>query len=221
MVDVQRRGVRHVRGKLTRMETKRAPVIPYYRRSERLTLRELWAKAPRRFTLVACLIGNLAVCIGASVFIGGMSLGTTPSSQGYVVTDHGHYTPVTHRVWLFMLFYPSATLLITTIGIALVIATLIRGIFGERRLIARAALAMSLIVALWVYAIARNTCFSALDDWGLHRIWPVMAWLLRASVLGMVAVLIFAARRERKNEEREWLVKEGHKLIPQPIVRRA
>lgn len=221
MVDVLRRGVRLARGKLTRMETERPPVIPYYRRSERLTLSELWAKAPRRFTLLACLVGNLAFCVGVSLFIGGMSMGTTPSVQGYVVTDHGHYAQVTHRVWLFMLFYPSATLLSTTLGIVLVIASLIRGAFGEQKLIARLALIVCLPVGLWTYAIIRDTCFSALDGWGLHRVWPVMAWMLRVGAVGIFAVLVVAAWRERKSEQWEWLVTEGQKLTPKPINKRA
>lgn len=208
-------------GRIERMDTEPPPLIPYYWHSERLTLRELWQKAPQRFAFLACLVGNLAVCFGLSLFVGGDSLGTTPSSQGYVVADHGRYTHVSHRIWLFMLFYPSTTLLVTALGIVIVIATLIRGAFGEQRLVARFALLVSLPLGMWIYAIVRNTCFSVLDDCGLHRIWPVMAWTLRVIAVAVFVALIVEAWRERKREKRLWLMRWGRKLVPEPIVKRA
>jgi hypothetical protein len=201
------------------MENKPLLVINYQSRTERLTFKEWWAMAPRRFTLLACIIGNLAVCIGVSLLIGGVAMGTTPSSQGYFVADHGHFVRVTERVWLFSLFYPAATLLMTPLAIGLLLASFNRGPFKGRMI--RIALFASLWYVPWAYANIRDTSRSALDFWHLNSLWPGTFWLLGVSAVAILVVLLIASVRESRRERQRWISTWGERLNRvRPIVRR-
>mgnify|MGYP000856865324 CR=1 FL=1 len=56
---------------------------------------------------------NWFVFFGISVYLGGDSIGVTPSIDGFVVKTHGVKTAVGKEVWLFSLFYPYFTLMFT------------------------------------------------------------------------------------------------------------
>lgn len=64
-------------------------------------------------TLALLAFVNWFVFFGVTMYLGGEALDTLPSKDGFVVTSHGHHKAVSESVWLFSLFYSSATLLIS------------------------------------------------------------------------------------------------------------
>ena len=68
---------------------------------------------PALTTLAVLAAVNWFVFAGVSMSIGGHSVGTLPSKDGFVVTSHGNDTKVSEQVWIFALFYPYLTLTIT------------------------------------------------------------------------------------------------------------
>jgi hypothetical protein len=180
------------------MNNSPAPIIEYARRSGRLTLKEWREMAPLRFTLFVGVFVNWFLFFFISLLIGGDAIGITPSTQGFVVTDHGRFTSVTKGIWFFSLIYPAATLLITPLAFVLLVSSLLRGLFGDRAPYWRATFLFCLWYAPWAYAISRDTRISALDAWGLKSIWPVVSWLLIGIAIAMAVVIVIGARWEGK-----------------------
>jgi hypothetical protein len=54
---------------------------------------------------------NWFVFFGLSMHWGGDAIGISPSKEGFVLKDHGRRTPVSESVWVFSLYYDTATLL--------------------------------------------------------------------------------------------------------------
>src|SRR5437660_9499316 len=52
---------------------------------------------------------NWFVFFGVGMYLHGDALGTLPSRDGFVLSSHGHHTPVSESVWLFSLIYSRAT----------------------------------------------------------------------------------------------------------------
>jgi hypothetical protein len=183
------------------MNGKRLPIIRYERKSERLTLREWWAKAPVRFTLLGCIFLNWFVCGFISLRIGGFAIGITPSTQGFVVKDHGHFTTVSKPIWLFSLFYPAATLLFTHLATLFLGLSLIRGLFRRRSPYLPFMLFTSPFFVPLAYSIIGDCCRSLLDYWHMNTLWPAVSWLLLVVAIAFVLILIVVewqwSRRER------------------------
>lgn len=58
-----------------------------------------------------------------TLWIGFDAIGTTPSTQGFVVTSHGHTTAVSEGVWRFAPYYPLATLTLSPAIMLLILAS--------------------------------------------------------------------------------------------------
>ena len=78
-----------------------------------VSFREAYRAAPLFTALAAIAFINWFVFAGISTHFGGDSLGMLPSKDGFVVTSHGHRTPVVESVWVFSLLYPYGTLMLT------------------------------------------------------------------------------------------------------------
>jgi len=61
---------------------------------------------------------NWFVHFGVGLYIGGDASCTVPTARHFVVTDHGHLTPVGERTWLISLFYTTFTMLEFPFGAA-------------------------------------------------------------------------------------------------------
>jgi hypothetical protein len=180
------------------MKEPHPPIIDYQRRSERLTLREWWELAPRRFTLLICLILNWALYASFSLAIGGDAFNTTPSTQGYVVVDHGRCTTVTKAIWHLSLFYTAATLLMMPLVLAFLVSSLIRGMLQKRSLYRRAIYLLCVLVLPWEYLVFRSVVQSALDAWRLTRLWPTLSWLALVTAIALAVVFLIGAEYEWK-----------------------
>jgi hypothetical protein len=99
------------------------------------------------------------VFAGVSLTIGGDSIGTLPSKQGFVVTSHGNETVVSERTWLFCLFYPAATLSLSPLLIVPFFATEVS--FSNRRARYFAIGLACLWYLLWFWSILS----AAIDSW--------------------------------------------------------
>ncbi len=79
----------------------------------RPTLQEQFRASPVLSVLALITFINRFMFFGISAHFGGDALGILPSTDGFVVTNHGHKTVVTESVWLFSLIYPYCTLMLT------------------------------------------------------------------------------------------------------------
>jgi hypothetical protein len=61
--------------------------------------------------LVLIAFVNWFVFFGIDMYLGGDAVGILPSKEGFVLKDHGRRTPVSKSVWVFSLYYDTATLL--------------------------------------------------------------------------------------------------------------
>lgn len=75
-----------------------------------LLTRETWQRSPILFILVVVVIVNFVAFAATVTWIGGDSLGTKPSVDGFVLKSHGHRTPVSESVWLFSLIHTYLTM---------------------------------------------------------------------------------------------------------------
>jgi hypothetical protein len=117
----------------------------------------LFRQAPIRTTAAAVAFVNWFVFFAVSYWwIGGDAIGTTPSTQGFVVTSHGRTTSVTESVWLFSLLYPLATLTLTPMLWLSLAATQLYRIKGRARLF------IIIFVGIWVI----GWYFAAIRDGG-------------------------------------------------------
>ncbi len=85
----------------------------------------LYSFGERRFAFVLMygVVINWFVFFAVTLWIGGDAIGTTPSTQGFVVTSHGRTTAVSEGVWKFALYYPLATLTLSPAIILLISAS--------------------------------------------------------------------------------------------------
>jgi hypothetical protein len=73
----------------------------------------MYRTSPILATLAAITYINWFIFAGISSHFGGEALDVLPSKDGFIVTSHGHKTPVTESVWLFCLIYPYCTLMLS------------------------------------------------------------------------------------------------------------
>jgi hypothetical protein len=64
-------------------------------------------------SLAVAAFVNWFVFFGIDMYLGGEAIGTLPSQQGFILTDHGHHIVVPETKWVFSLYYSAATLLLT------------------------------------------------------------------------------------------------------------
>ena len=65
-----------------------------------------------RFLFILSVL-NWFMFFCTSLYFHGDALNILPSIDGFVVTSHGHRSPVSESVWVFSLFYSGITILIT------------------------------------------------------------------------------------------------------------
>jgi hypothetical protein len=171
------------------------PTLSYQKRSKKLTPSQWFWLAPIRLTLTAGVVLNWFVFFYVSASIGGDAIGTTPSTQGFVVTEHGLRTHVTAPIWLFSLFYSLATLLLSPLLFVLLIAS-----FAPRRT-RRSPYALMILLfmpwyGLWSYALLRDGSHSLLDYLHLQAMWSPFCWIVLLSIILLtIGLFVYAIPR--------------------------
>jgi hypothetical protein len=82
---------------------------------------------PILLSLLLITFVNWFVFAGISMYLGGEAVGILPSTDGFMVTSHGHRTVVSEPVWVFSLFYSTATLLLSPLIVLLFFVLQTRG----------------------------------------------------------------------------------------------
>lgn len=75
-------------------------------------------------SLMIIVFLNWFVFAGISIYLGGDTHGILPSRDGFMLTNHGNRTAVSEPVWVFSLFYSTATLLLSPLVVLLFVAKL-------------------------------------------------------------------------------------------------
>jgi hypothetical protein len=169
--------------------------LDYAKRPEKLTPSQWFWMAPIRISLATLVFLNWLVCGFVSISIGGDSIGTTPSTQGFVVINHGHTTHVTLPIWFFSLFYPLATLISSPLSIFLLITSFLRGLTRRSPHLVLGGFFM-LWYGPWSYALLRDASHSLLDYLNLGSIWSPFCWILLVSlILLTIGLFLYAVPR--------------------------
>ena len=125
------------------------------KRAEEVSDERLFQRAPVRTTLAAVAFVNWFLFFAVTISLGGDAIGTTPSTQGFVVKKGARITRVSERVWVFSLVYPLATLCLTPVAWMLLGATQFHRLKGRGE---RIAVVMFVLIWCtgWYYAMARD-----------------------------------------------------------------
>lgn len=122
--------------------------------------------SPLLDVLAFALFLNWFVFFGISMYIGGDSLGTLPSRDGFIVTSHGHHKAVAESVWLFSLCYSGTTLLLTPLVWLSLAARQSGGQLRQARWKTR--LLVCGFILVWVvgwYSSTINSIRRSVEDW--------------------------------------------------------
>jgi hypothetical protein len=99
-----------------------------------------------------------------SAYLSGDAIGTSPSKDGFVVTNHGRKTTVSESVWLFSLFFSSGMLLLLpSMQLPMFVRLFLR---NQAKRWTRWLIGAFLLVwfAVWYLALGRST-YDSIMDW--------------------------------------------------------
>lgn len=130
------------------------------------TIEDFVKQSPVLGTFFVLSFLNWFIFFAISMYLHGDALGTIPSRDGFVVTSHGHHTPVSQSVWAFSLFYSAATIMVTP---AVWIASGVRmfgGQWSQGKWFAR--FAIPVFIAIWClawYSSIGGSFRRSVEDW--------------------------------------------------------
>lgn len=123
-------------------------------------------KSPVLTTLALLSLVNWFVYFGVSMYWGGDAAGVLPSRDGFVVKSHGHHAAVAESVWVFSLYYSTATLLLTPLIWLLYAARMHGSKFKTAKWPMKLFISIFLVVWVigWYSSNGRSFCHSW-EDW--------------------------------------------------------
>ena len=131
---------------------------------------DFFKTSPILGTLALLAFVNWFVFFAVSMYLGGDALDTLPSRDGFAVTSHGHHKPVSESVWLFSLFYSSATLLLSPLILFLFAAR-----HAGRKLLQKPwpfKLLLCGFILIWIlgwYSSIGSSLSSSVKDWQMLK----------------------------------------------------
>jgi hypothetical protein len=144
--------------------------------------------------LAAIAFINWFVFFGVSMYLGGDAVGILPSKEGFVLKEHGRRIAVSEPVWVFSLYYSTASLLGTpAIIIPIGLLQLNKQKKNARPL---AKILVGVFVSLWVvmwFSSIGSSFYRSYSDWQkLKQHEPEMLYQSPAAKVVTLIALIFA-----------------------------